>query len=147
MSQLRVPYSPHQLSSARVTVPKTEAKFAHDVGRVATYTLQPSYSFSGGRTFGVSHAQSTPKRYSGAMSETLASLVSSGSSGHSRTGNPSPVLPNSNGFHVSNHRNAIGTTIWTGVGSPGNRSYYPLPLGRHTFSSRSVSPNVAAQPW
>jgi len=127
-------------------VPGSEPQYPHDVGRAATRQLQPSFSFSAGRHFGTPYEKSTPKVFPPGAFETLNSL-SSGGGGVERRGNPSPVLAKAAAIHVSNYHSPIGSSIWTGTGSPGNRSYYPLPLGRHTFSSRWTMPTVAAQPW
>ena len=49
---------------------------------------------------------------------------------------------------LSNFSSPVGkSTYFSPRESFVNRSYYPLPLGRHTFSSRWTVPNVAARPW
>lgn len=131
-------------------IPKTEPAFPHDVGRVATAPHQATYTF-GARPFGQSlTARKTP---AGATGDSLRSSLyldplASSSKGHtSRRGSPSPVFPHHT-TSISNFRSPVGkSTYYSPREGFVNRSYYPLPLGRHTFSSRWTVPNVAAQPW
>ena len=98
------------------------------------------------RAAGTPSVKSTPKLYPNGLASSMGSIISySSSSANAQTA--SPVVPSASRAHVSNYSSTVGSTIWTGSGSPGNRSYYPLPLGRHTFSSRWTMPMVAAQPW
>ena len=130
--------------SPSTLVAKTEPAFPHDVGRIATAPIPTTYSFAG-KPFG-ELGLSTPRQLQ--MESWQASISGvSGKSFASSTASrriPSPVFPAS-AVNVSNFSSPIGGSAWSAF--PGNRSYYPLPLGRHTFSSRWTTPKVAARPW
>lgn len=86
-----------------------------------------SYSFGSGfgRPRPTLHLTSSLDHF--AMASTASSLSSTSSSGGQRS---SPLSPASRPS-MSNYSNTVGMSKWTTT--PGNRSFYPFPMGRHTF--------------
>jgi len=108
-------------------VPKSEALFPHEVGYEATRKRSVSYRFAPngfGRPSTSHHVTSTI--------DTFAASTTSSFAGASAGLQNSPVSGAATSRPaMSNYRNTIGASKWTTA--PGNRSFYPFPLGRHEF--------------
>ena len=135
-------------------VAESEPQFPHDKDSATRpfSSGQHGYSFGSGRPFGATRTDHTippdmRELVGGAsFSDSFGSSGSFGSTKRSDSRPPSVTLP-VHRARVSNYGNPIGSSRWTGQGMPGNRSYYPLPFGRHTFAPRTPVPSVAARPW
>ena len=108
-----------------IKVPKTEPRFPHEIGYRATRPSTTGYSFGTGfgRPVGVLNVTSSIDKFNTSTSSIGSTTSSIGSS---PIGNGSTASPT-----FSNYPNPVGRSIWTTTA--GNRSFYPLPLGRHTF--------------
>ena len=151
-----IPYE--KLMHARPSrgLPVMRHNLPHDSDRVATRPRSSAYSFGSGREFGHPRPENsgTPRTFSRSGSfalnsgKSFGSTTSFGSSasrgGGSRTARQPPVTLPTRPAGYSNFSNPIGSSIWTGNGSPGNRSFYPISFGRHTFAPRTPSPTIGA---
>ena len=108
-----------------IKVPKTEPRFPHEIGYRATRPSTTGYSFGTGfgRPVGVLNVTSSIDKFNTSTSSIGSTTSSIGSS---PIGNGSTASPT-----FSNYPNPVGRSMWTTTA--GNRSFYPLPLGRHTF--------------
>lgn len=108
-----------------IKVPKTEPRFPHEIGYRATRPSTTGYSFGTGfgRPVAMLNVTSSIDKFNTSTSSIGSTTSSIGSS---PIGNGSTASPT-----FSNYPNPVGRSMWTTTA--GNRSFYPLPLGRHTF--------------
>ncbi len=103
-------------------MPKTEPRFPHEIGYRATRPSTTGYSF--GRPVAMLNVTSSIDKFN-------TSTSSIGSTTASSIGSSSPIGNGTASPSFSNYPNPVGRSMWTTTA--GNRSFYPLPLGRHTF--------------
>lgn len=122
---LRTPRVGVPRGPGEIKVPKTEPRFPHEIGYRATRPSTTGYSFGTGfgRPVGVLNVTSSIDKFNTSTSSIGSTTSSIGSS---PIGNGSTASPT-----FSNYPNPVGRSMWTTTA--GNRSFYPLPLGRHTF--------------
>lgn len=109
-----------------IKVPKTEPRFPHEIGYRATRPSTTGYSFGTGfgRPVAMLNVTSSIDKFN-------TSTSSIGSTTTSSIGSSSPIGNGAASPSFSNYPNPVGRSMWTTTA--GNRSFYPLPLGRHTF--------------
>lgn len=112
-------------SPGAIAVPKSEPLFPHQIGYTVTRPSTTAFSFGTGfgRPVGMLNVTSSIDNFNTSTSS-FGSTTSHGSMSSpmgSATARPT----------FSNFANPVGRSMWTTT--PGNRSFYPLPLGRHTF--------------
>jgi hypothetical protein len=109
-----------------IKVPKTEPRFPHEIGYRATRPSTTGYSFGTGfgRPVAMLNVTSSIDKFN-------TSTSSIGSTTASSIGSSSPIGNGTASPSFSNYPNPVGRSMWTTTA--GNRSFYPLPLGRHTF--------------
>lgn len=142
----------HGLQVVRGAFPQDSDRYSASRARTATY------SFGSGRTFGAMRPEPRYARtgsvasFAGGMEASRRSFGSTASLGSTKSASGGgggsgrklgSVTRPSNGGGYSNFSNPIGSSIWTGASSPGNRSFYPLGFGRHTFAPRTPVPTLA----
>lgn len=142
----------HGLQVVRGAFPQDSDRYSASRARTA------AYSFGAGRTFGAVRPEPRYARtgsaasFAGGMQASRRSFGSTASLGSTKSASGGgggsgrklgSVTRPSNGGGYSNFSNPIGSSIWTGASSPGNRSFYPLGFGRHTFAPRTPVPTLA----